>query len=219
MKLVFENGLVHIERLLPSCPHRGTSHLVTRLHPQRNSILRLANRHNSTADLITLQINGFANHTQDSIEPPFIRSTTLTILLGYRQHEFTTLLVGWIFPHGLDAFSKDVVVRIERQLGGRFEIIINGPKVTHSFKIAALFQIVLPIGSFWSEARIVKPHDPFLMHGNDLDVAVNSSSSVDGIRASSHFGRFTGGGDIRCGISSSSCHFRIGRGEASSSNR
>jgi len=80
---------------------------------------------------------------------------------GIPNSTLTTYLILRIFPHGDDPFPKDVIIGIEGQRGGRFEIVENSPKVFNRVKGSAVGEIVFPLLFGVGESWIVKPHGPF----------------------------------------------------------
>ena len=126
-----ENRTIHLETLLPSCSDVRASVLIVTSQPQGNAILLGSNAYHCPADLITIQVQSLPNNGEYSVEPPFIATSRLGILLGHGQNKLSTLFVDGIFPHGYHALSKDVVIGVDRELRGWFEIVEHSPKVLY----------------------------------------------------------------------------------------
>jgi len=129
-----ENRTIHLETLLPSCSNVRASVLIVTSQPQCNAILLGSNAYHCPADLITIHVQSLPDNGEYCVEPPFIATSRLGVLFGHSQNELSTLFVDGIFPHGYHSLSKDMVIGVDRELRGWFEIVEHSPKVLYRVK-------------------------------------------------------------------------------------
>lgn len=178
--LEFQYCSVHFQALLPSSTNERAPILVTTSEPECNSVLVLTNRDDGSTHFVSIQIQSFTNDSKDCEEPPLIATSTLRVLLGYRQDKLSSVLVLWIFPHRNDTFLEDVVVGVGNQLRGWLQVVEDTPKGLDCVKVPTMRQVVLPVLVGIRKARIVKPHGPFSMEMNGLAGVDFFSNNVGG---------------------------------------
>jgi len=155
---------VNVDRLLERATDaHGNLLVVSGFGPQRYPEKGFTNRYHDSTNFI-LVLEGLTNACKHRVEPDVVNFTH-GLVARQLDAPLSTVLVGRVLPHGLDALLEKMVVGADGQVAGLHDVVVDTPKVLDSVKGDEFLQRLLPVVGVGLLARVIEPEGPGVVKG------------------------------------------------------